>query len=271
MQKTNSIQIKDYSIFVRDRPGSAPTILFVHGNSMSSKVWQKQFESDILAPYHLIALDLPGHGESSHSRYPDRDYNLPVYGAVLKQLIEALNLSNYIIVSHSLGGHTVVEVLPELNTCKGVFTGSPPLVVPFPADRLFLPHPILGSFFKGDVTDEEIALLSCASLRKDALLVPDFLAEDFRKTDPQARVYVSKSIGEGKFVDEVELLKSVTIPIGLFTGMEEQLINNHYYNDLELVLWRGAVQNIPLAGHLPQWENPSVFNQLLADFVRDCL
>jgi pimeloyl-ACP methyl ester carboxylesterase len=35
-------------------------------------------------------------------------------------------------------------------------------------------------------------------------------------------------------------------------------------------LWRGAVQSIPDAGHIPQWEQAETFNALLGAFVNDC-
>jgi pimeloyl-ACP methyl ester carboxylesterase len=40
----------------------APALLFVHGMSQSCAVFKRQFESDLARDYHLVALDLRGHG-----------------------------------------------------------------------------------------------------------------------------------------------------------------------------------------------------------------
>ena len=53
-------------------------------------------------------------------------------------------------------------------------------------------------------------------------------------------------------------------------GDEEQLVNRRYFDSVAMpTLWRGAVQTIPDAGHMPQWEMPEAFNALIEAFVRD--
>ena len=46
-------------------PKKENTIFFIHGNSSSSNNWRKQVESNLLADYRLITIDLPNHGNSS--------------------------------------------------------------------------------------------------------------------------------------------------------------------------------------------------------------
>lgn len=49
----------------RERPGTGPCILLLHGNMGSSALWEpfvEQFESAC----HLIAVDLRGYGESTY-------------------------------------------------------------------------------------------------------------------------------------------------------------------------------------------------------------
>lgn len=51
-------------------------------------------------------------------------------------------------------------------------------------------------------------------------------------------------------------------------GAQEQLINGGYFDTLTMpTLWRGNVQVIADAGHLPQWEQPERFDALLDAFV----
>ncbi len=60
--------------YVEQNLTATKTIIFVHGNSLSSKMWQKQFNSELLKEYRLIAFDLPAHGKSSAPLNPEKDY-----------------------------------------------------------------------------------------------------------------------------------------------------------------------------------------------------
>jgi pimeloyl-ACP methyl ester carboxylesterase len=44
-------------------PSDAPTIVFLHGMSVSSWMWTQQVEG-LADRYHTLAIDLPGNGES---------------------------------------------------------------------------------------------------------------------------------------------------------------------------------------------------------------
>jgi pimeloyl-ACP methyl ester carboxylesterase len=47
-----------------ESPGTGRQILLIHGNSSSSRIWQKQLQGPLGAKYRLIAIDLAGHGAS---------------------------------------------------------------------------------------------------------------------------------------------------------------------------------------------------------------
>jgi pimeloyl-ACP methyl ester carboxylesterase len=42
-------------------PDLKNTIFFVHGNSGSTRFWEKQFNNALFSAYRLIAFDLPAH------------------------------------------------------------------------------------------------------------------------------------------------------------------------------------------------------------------
>ncbi len=77
------------------------TILAVHGwldnaNSFAPLAAQ-------LSDFRFIAIDLPGHGKSSHK--PDRTiYHFAEYVLEIISIAEALGLENFILLGHSMGG-----------------------------------------------------------------------------------------------------------------------------------------------------------------------
>jgi len=69
LKKSDALQEETVSLssgrlsWIEKNPEADKTILFIHGNSTSKKIFQKQLTSSLF-DQRLIAVDLPGHGES---------------------------------------------------------------------------------------------------------------------------------------------------------------------------------------------------------------
>lgn len=50
--------------YIEKNKEARKTIFFIHGNSVSKGSWSKQYDSNLLSAYRLIAIDLPLHGDS---------------------------------------------------------------------------------------------------------------------------------------------------------------------------------------------------------------
>jgi pimeloyl-ACP methyl ester carboxylesterase len=82
------------------RAGEGSPLLLIHGWGASSRYWLGAFT--LLAERHdLIAVDLPGFGESPPGRGPT---NLATLTATVLELCEALGLDQAAVAGHSLGG-----------------------------------------------------------------------------------------------------------------------------------------------------------------------
>ncbi|WP_416308102.1 alpha/beta fold hydrolase [Neptunicella sp. SCSIO 80796] len=80
---------------------SKPLVVALHGwlDNAASFIPLAPFLTD----YHLIALDMAGHGLSQH-RSPDANYHLVDWVQDLHQLLELNQWSEVILLGHSLGG-----------------------------------------------------------------------------------------------------------------------------------------------------------------------
>jgi pimeloyl-ACP methyl ester carboxylesterase len=89
-----------------------PALVFIHGGLADRAFWDGQLRE--FAGLHLVvALDLPGHGESGLNR---KKWGIPEFGADVKAVIEAEKLKNVIIFGNSLGGPVAIEaalLLPD--------------------------------------------------------------------------------------------------------------------------------------------------------------
>lgn len=242
---------------------SKTTIVFIHGNSLSSKTFAEQFNAIKNIP--LLAFDLPGHGLSEAASDPDKTYAIPGYIDDLKFVLSELKITDFILAGHSLGGHIALEASEELKGLKGlILFGTPALGMPPEMDKAFLPNATIPFLFQEQLSETEINLLSEALTDKESI---EKLKNEIQITDGNARSFLASSFASGQFKNEIELVKNLSIPIAIMHGENDSFISKQYINGLTIpTLWKNQIQLIKAAKHCPQVEQASEFNALLTDF-----
>ncbi|UUX35095.1 alpha/beta fold hydrolase [Fundicoccus culcitae] len=97
--------------------GDRGTIIGIHGltgNGMQLNFYSKHFAKE---GYRVITMDLRGRGESSEGEKPSSIFN---HAEDIKALIEALGISNPILMGYSMGGFISAIVASEIPDVKGV-------------------------------------------------------------------------------------------------------------------------------------------------------
>ncbi|KAA0919889.1 alpha/beta fold hydrolase [Dietzia sp. ANT_WB102] len=82
-----------------------PTILLIHGMAGSSTTWREMIPR-LESRFHIIAPDLPGHGESS---LDFDDYSLGAMASVLRDLLVVKGIKRCTVVGQSLGGGVAMQ------------------------------------------------------------------------------------------------------------------------------------------------------------------
>lgn len=269
--RTDAIEIGSLSISVTQTGARGPCIVLCHGNSGSSRSFERQLSGQLGKKFRLVAIDFAGHGLSSPAVDPAVAYSLPGHARVVVEIARRLELSNAIFVGSSLGGHVVLEASADLPSAAGfAISGAPPIGFPPAMGEAFLPCPSLAVAFEQHPTDAEIRGFQ-ESLLAPGAPVPAAFREDFLRTDGRARGALGASIASGGYADEIEIVARLTKPLAIVHGAQDQLVNARYYERLSIPrLWRGAVQVIPGAGHAPHWEAAAEFDALMEAFARDC-
>jgi len=262
------IQIGTQTITFYQSVGQGPAVLFVHGNSLSGLAFQRQLESPLGEAYRLVAIDLPGHGQSPPAADPAATYTLPGYAALVVGVAEQLGLTEAVFAGWSLGGHIVLEASGQLPGAAGfLIWGAPPLGIPPAMGAAFLPNPALGAAFQAELSEAAVEAMA-AALSRPAAQIPDQFRADIRRADGLARQVVGGSLGTGNYRDEIEIVARLAAPLAVVHGQEDQIVNGAYLSTLTMpTLWRGAVQTIPDAGHATHWEQPARFNALLEALI----
>lgn len=96
------VRVGDFDIhYYEGGPKDAPTILMIHGFGADKDNWLL-FSRPLTGKYHVIALDLPGFGESSK---PEGAYDVGTQVERLAAFSQQLGISKAHLIGNSMGGH----------------------------------------------------------------------------------------------------------------------------------------------------------------------
>jgi pimeloyl-ACP methyl ester carboxylesterase len=99
-----TVEVAGLKLHVQDY-GTAgkPAMLCVHGGAAHAH-WFDFVAAGFTANYHVRAVDLRGHGDSGWDTSVTPDYSYQRYAADLHELTDKLDLRDFILIGHSMGG-----------------------------------------------------------------------------------------------------------------------------------------------------------------------
>ncbi|MBK6521048.1 MAG: alpha/beta hydrolase [Sphingobacteriaceae bacterium] len=95
--------------------GKGRVVVLLHGYLGSKEIWEKNI-SELAKTFRVIAIDLPGHGQTACYGYVR---SMELMATCVKKVMDSLRLKKYVVVGHSMGGYTTLafaELFPE-NLC----------------------------------------------------------------------------------------------------------------------------------------------------------
>ncbi len=87
--------------------GQGPTILLVHGTAASIHSWRDVLPL-LAESYHVVAIDLPGHGQTDSPA--SSNFKLESMGIGIAAVMRAMNIEPEIVVGHSAGAAILAYV-----------------------------------------------------------------------------------------------------------------------------------------------------------------
>lgn len=229
-------------------------------NAASSWVFQT---NELSQSYRVLQYDCRGQGQSDH---PEESYTMEVHADDLADLLEVLGIEKAHIAGISYGGEvaqafalkypelvisliladTASEVGPQLrmiieNWLDALESGDP--------EKFF--HATVPWNFSAEFISANPELLAAAKERYGDL--------DFPAVIRLCRCFLE--------VDFTSRLDQISAPTCVVVGEKDWLKGIEYAQILQDKIQEAELHLIPGAGHASCWENPTVFNSILLDFL----
>lgn len=244
------------------RSGSGPAIVLIHGVGLRSESWARQIPA-LAERFTVIAVDLPGHGESALF---DAAPTLADYADRIAEVLDG-QTGPAVIAGHSLGALTALEIAtrhPDL--CAGVaalnaiFRRSKQAsdavrarAGNLPLDKISDPEPTLRRWFGIDPNPD------AESACRDWLLTADPVA--------YKAAYTVFAHADGP-ADEA--LRALSCPALFLTGSEEPNSTPAMSRVMAALVPDGQYMLIDGAAHMMPMTHPAAVNAALLDFTARC-
>ncbi|MCK6651014.1 alpha/beta hydrolase [Enterobacter roggenkampii] len=222
------------NIYYKDwGPKEAQPIVFHHGWPLSADDWDNQMLFFLAEGYRVIAIDRRGHGRSDQvSEGHDMDH----YAADASAVVESLDLHNAVHVGHSTGGGQVARYVakygqPQGRVAKAVLVSAvPPLMVKTETNPGGTPIEVFDGFRKALAANRAQFYLDVASgpfygFNRDGADVSQGTIQNWWR---QGMIGSAKAHYEGikafSETDQTEDLKTITVPILVLQGDDDQVV-----------------------------------------------
>ncbi|UUR07034.1 alpha/beta fold hydrolase [Sphingomonas glaciei] len=240
--------------------GGVP-LLFLHGVGSDRSAWDRQldpFGEERLA----IAIDMPGYGHSDagHREFEGRQD----FAASALAVLDALGQEQAHVCGLSLGGVIALAMAGQ----------APDRLASLVLADSFAGHPegpaILGRSLAGA---EQLGMARLADSRADALLAqpPDpavrrEVVDTMSRIDPAAYARAAEAVW---LADQRGEAAGVSCPTLILYGSEDRITPPALSEELKSLIPHAGLIEITGAGHLPNLEQPAIFNRVLAGFLAD--
>ncbi|WNO10706.1 alpha/beta hydrolase [Teredinibacter sp. KSP-S5-2] len=265
---TKSIQGIETEFLVSE--GAGDPVFFFHGNSSGADAYTDLLQSEVGEKYQLVSVSLPGHGKTDLPEQYRQEFSIADIGAFTVDVIKDYNPDRYLLVGQSLGGHALLESLPQHTKAAGLCLISAP---PFSLNTIgdaFLEDPTGGLLFQNVLTDDEVKTFARAFVSHDSAESMLSLMQSIRETDGVFRSALGQSLANGKVLDEIQLLKEFKRPTWILQGLEDQFIAKDYYQALAGYGLSVELKPFVNTGHAIQLDSAVLFATTIEHFILRC-
>ena len=245
--------------------GDGPPIVLIHGVGLRADSWYLQIKL-LEKTNTVIALDLPGHGESVQSN--NNLSSLAAFTTQLQVFADEIISQPFVLIGHSMGAMIAIDFAarhPE--QCLGVAALNA----------------IYKRTYKASIEVKERAALLHKSKKNDISSITIarwFGSEPNQEMAELCRTWLNEcnidsySAAYNVFAEEngpsETMLASLSMPILFLTGEIDKNSTAEMTKAMALQCKQGSAAIIENAGHIAQLTHPTKVNEMLRLFIATC-
>lgn len=271
---TRRVTVEGREVNVVDTRGDAdrPVMVFVHGLSGTWQNWLLNIPA-FMESHRVIALDLPGFGESP---MPREKISIRLYARIVDGLLDRLGVDSAVLVGNSMGGFVAAELALSFSTRveRLVLVSAAGLSI-----EEYRRAPLLvgarvwaaTATWAGARGDSVVTRPRARRLGLQLIVrYPEMLS-------PALTYELTRGAGTAGFVPAMEALVSygfrdqlsrIEVPTLVVWGRNDMLVPRGDARDYVRLIGDNARREMfEDTGHLSMVERPTRFNELLAEFA----
>ena len=246
--------------------GKGRVIVLLHGFLGSHEIWNSTID-DLSKSYRVIAIDLPGHGETACFGYV---HSMELMAKCVKAVMDLLKLKKYVLVGHSMGGYVALafaDLFPDnlRGLCLYHSTAYDDSVEK-KKDRLRAIKLVKSNktIYTNGTIRNLFASKNLKYLKEEVL----FAAKIAKKTGKQGIIAALHGMRDRPGRDLI--LGLVEYPIMMVIGEQDNVIPYEQLLEQSLLIKNKTVLYLEHDGHFGFLESPKQSNKELRKFLRKC-
>ncbi len=239
-------------------------VVLLHAFPLSAEMWLNQLDALSSNGYAALAPNAFGYNDSPQKQ----NWTFTDYAEALRDLMDSLNISQATFVGISMGGYKAFafwkkypEKVKSLVLCA---TRAEADTEEAKATRYAFIDALLKNGIEEAVARMIPKLLGETSHRSRPELVKH-LESIIRKHSPTAVIETLKALASRE--DSVSILSSISVPTLVIAGAEDALMSESVLKIIHDGIANSQMKVIQGAGHLPNLEQPDIFNFYLLEHL----
>ena len=260
------VQVEDFAIPYLEG-GQGETVFLIHGFQSNKDIWSR-FAGQLTNQYHVIAIDLPAHGDSTILM--DKRYTIPEQARLVAAIMDKLQLTQPVhVMGQSMGGaiafHLAANAPGHVKTL--VLMNAAGVIAPQPSG-------LMRELAKGKnpliVRNKDDYEAMLAFTMSDAPYIPSPMISELTREAIGREAIATKIFADldPKFSPKAEeILARVKVPVLVLWGDEDKVVDVSSTEVFKKWLPRSEVVIMKGVGHAPQLERTKETAQIYRDFL----